>query len=183
MRVVIINGPSAVGKTMLANKLHLLLDQPAVRINIDEIRHMISQRKTFPEISYPLALKLAKGALEESLQDGRDVIIDKMLFDEPSYGEIGYALDVYRGIAQKYGADMYEFILIADQNVLMARAEKRGFSTDKSLTPETAVQFLHSMNAFAKDRTEAILIDTSQFDENQVLGKVCDIIGIEKNKD
>ncbi|QQR79054.1 MAG: AAA family ATPase [Candidatus Moraniibacteriota bacterium] len=175
-RVILINGPGAVGKTTLVELLCKKLPQPCIRINIDEIRHLITSRKQFPEISYPVARKFTKRILEEAVSDGFDVVIDKMLFDEPSYGEMASAIDIYRSVTLAQGGIFFEFILMADEDTLMKRAEKRGFRPDGSVTPTTVIEFHNAMKEFLTTRKDAIIIKTDNLNPPETLAYIWKII-------
>ncbi|MCH8049595.1 AAA family ATPase, partial [Patescibacteria group bacterium] len=143
MRLIIINGPCGAGKTKAAQVIHQSLFGSFL-IDIDAQRRFISRYRARPQESWEFSMDITKSLIETALRRGRDVIIDKMLYDEE-------ALDGFTKIAENHAAEIHEFILWAEKDIIMQRAEERGFKPGNLLTREKCEFFWNQINTL-KDR-------------------------------
>lgn len=117
-KCIILNGPLGVEKSTLATRYadeHPL----TLKIDIDEVRRMISGYRERQDKSGPLSKKLAGEMMHAHLQEGHDVIISQIFTaSEP--------IEKLRKIAHDCGADFYEFVLIAPKVEMIERFIERG---------------------------------------------------------
>jgi predicted kinase len=165
LKLIILNGPSGVGKSTIAIRLHQWLASSVI-IDIDELRRtMISDYRERREESLRLAYELAVSVIEDNLKDGHNVIIDKAI----SSTDI---IDSFIKTGKKNGAEVYEFFLFADKATVQKRADERGYRPGSLLTRERVGESWDKADALRQKRTEAIVIDTAQKDTDQVFALV-----------
>lgn len=152
MKLILINGGAGIGKSTIAEKIHQALPLSFL-LDIDAQRRYISGYKEHREESGELIIKLSLAMVEDYLQNGHDVVIDKILTDAK-------ISDAFLELGLKYGATVFEFVLNADKETLMARAGTRGFREGSMLTPEKVSEFWEAMQSYIKDRPQAIVVDT-----------------------
>ncbi len=162
MKLIILNGPCAVGKSSLAIRVHQARPM-SLLLDIDSLRRLFSGYKEKREESREASLKLAETMLSACLDMGHDVIIDKMQFDTD-------VLDRYHEIGKQKGAEVKEVILWASREAVMARASARGYKEGSSFTPEKCEAFWHQIDDLKDKRPNAIVIDTTDLalDESYV---------------
>ncbi|MBI2025369.1 ATP-binding protein [Candidatus Kaiserbacteria bacterium] len=164
MKLIILNGSSGVGKSTVAERLHLQMPS-SVLIDIDELRRTIPNYREKREESLRLAYEYADNAIEDGLKAGSDVIIDKAIL-QPE------VLDTFVALAHKYDAKVVEFLLFAEKENVQKRAEDRGFKAGGMLTPEKVVELWEKADAFRRQRTDAIIIDTTHISPEEVFSMV-----------
>ncbi len=170
MKLIILNGPCGVGKSTVAAKLHV--DMPlSFLLEIDAQRRFISHYREYAEESRVMNLSIAKAIIKSCLEERRDIIIDKMTFGQN-------ILNFYYDIAKTYGADVYEIILWAPKEIIMQRADERGWVDDGLLTPEKCEFFWDKMNEVKEHRPHAHVINTESISEDAVYSQVMKIVGI-----
>ena len=158
MKLILINGPTGIGKSTIAGKLHQLLPLSFL-LDIDAQRRYISGYKEHRKESGDLVLKLSLAMVENYLQSGHDVIIDKV-FTDPQ------VTDKFFELGKKYNATIFEFVLNADKETLIARANERGYRDGSMLTPEKVPEFWDAMQNYIKERPEAVVVDTKTMSVN-----------------
>lgn len=166
MKLVILNGPTGVGKSTLAVRLHDQMSS-SVLLKIDELRRTIPNYRENRRESLELAYQMATSAMERHFEDGQDVIIDKTIADAE-------VLDRFTDIAKKHGAEIYEFLLFAEQDVLQKRADDRGYIPGGLLTPERVGEHWERANELRSLRTSAVVIDTTNLTPDEVFAMVRD---------
>lgn len=117
-KLIILNGALGVGKSTLAEKYaeeHPL----TLRIDIDEVRRLISHFREEKEVSGSLAKKIACEMTRVHLQAGYDVVIAQIFTQEES-------LESLKNIAENTRADFYEFLLSTSKKDSIERFIKRG---------------------------------------------------------
>ncbi len=168
MNMIIINGPCGVGKTTLAAGLHETMPLSFL-FDIDAQMRFISHYREYQEERREITLALSQAIIDTILRLGRDIIIDKMIFDPG-------VIDSYYALAKKYGADVHEIILWAPKEVVMKRADDRGWRKDGLLTPEKCEMFWNNIDELKHQRTKAVIIDTQQQSEEETLKRVLELI-------
>lgn len=165
MKLIIVNGPSGVGKSTLVGRLHAEMPM-CLLIDIDCIRRFITSYRENVKESSELSFRLAEVMLDAYLVSGHDVIIDKTLLyaDE--------VLDTFITIGMAHGADVYEFILSVEKDVLIKRADERGFRPGGLLTPEKVIKHWEGSQRLVSDRKNAVVIDTSRLGAEEVYEKL-----------
>lgn len=164
MRIIILNGPCGIGKSTIASKLHEEIPLSFL-LNIDEQRRSFSQYREKREESRVASLKVSASIISSCLEMNHDVIIDKMLYETQ-------VLDSFYEIAKKYNAEVNEIILWASKEVVMQRANARGWKKGGLLTPEKCEYFWHQIEAIIDKRPKATIINISNISEHEAYLKV-----------
>jgi broad-specificity NMP kinase len=165
MRLIILNGAPGVGKSTVAEKLHAEMPLSFLLV-IDAWWKQIADWRENRKESQRLVYTLASVAIDAYLGEGKDVIVDKAILNDTE------TLDTLVGIGQKHGAEIYEFVLAADKEIVLERATKRGFNTQGLLTPEEAEHLWELSQDLKETRPGATVIDTSSLTPEEVYEKV-----------
>jgi len=170
MKLILINGPTGIGKSTIAGKLHQVLPLSFL-LDIDAQRRYISGYKEHRKESGKLVTELSLAMVENYLQSGHDVIIDKMFTDAK-------ISDTFLKLGQKYSATVFEFVLNTDKKTLVARANERGYKEGSMLTPEKVPEFWDCVQNYIKDRHQATVVDTRDMNSEEtfkyILEKIVD---------
>ncbi len=169
MKLIIINGTPASGKSTLAKRI---CEEVPLTLNVavDNLRSSMSDWRVYKGESQTLAYNLALGVAETHLKSGNSVVVDKAIVGAE------HRLDQLIALGNKYGAEIYEFILTADCDVIVQRATDRGFNPNGLLNPDRVVELWEQSQELIKKRDEAILVDTNGLDAEAVYLKVKNII-------
>lgn len=132
----------------------------------DEWRRQISHWQEHREKSHDLVYAIKVAAADAALKKGSSVIIDKAIFGSDA------SLDALSETAKRNGANAYEFILNADKETAIARADARGYKPGSTFTPERALELWQKGQDLIARRPNAILIDTSNLSSDEVYEKV-----------
>ena len=170
MKIIIINGPCGIGKSTIAVKLHEAIPLSFL-LNIDDQRRLFSHYREKQEESREASLRISETIISTCLKMQHDVIIDKMLF-KPQ------VIDSYYEIAKQNGAEVKEIILWASKEVVMKRANERGWIKDSLLTPEKCEFFWHQIDEIKDKRPNAVIIDTSNSSEDETYMKIRKELGL-----
>jgi predicted kinase len=165
MKLILLNGPSGVGKSTLAERLHQELSL-SLRIEIDAWRSFISGYREHRKESLELATKHALNALETHLKAGHDVIVDKAILD------MDEVIEKMRSLGAKYGAEVHEIVLMAEKGEVLRRAGERGYRPGGLLTPERVAERWEWGNELSKRRATATVIDTTHLSPDEVYSAV-----------
>jgi len=138
-------------------------------IDIDELRRSIPGYREQRKESSLLSYQKAKEAIEAHLRDGQSVIVDKAV----SHAD---TLDSFVDAGQRLDAEVYEILLIADKGVVQERADARGYRPGSLLNRERVGELWEQLDALKKERAEAVVIDTSNINLDQVYEKVRSVI-------
>lgn len=156
MKLIILNGPSGVGKSTIALRLQQELPS-SVLIDVDELRRAIPDYRERRKESLMLAYEKTAETIEDHLRNGQSVIIDKAI----SGADI---LDSFIEIGKRHDAEIYEILLFADKETIQKRADERGYRPGSLLTREKVGELWDKADALREQRGNAIVIDTSQLD-------------------
>jgi predicted kinase len=169
MKLIIINGSPATGKSTLALRLHEALPM-SLLVDVDAWRRLISGYRENKKESLKTAYKFTIAAIDAYLQTGHDVVVDKAILGANE------VLEDLIMCGKKHGANIFELILTADKDMVVQRAERRGYRESGLLTPDKTLELWDKAQALIKERTDAIVIDTNTLDADSIYQKVKDIV-------
>lgn len=152
MKLIIINGPTGIGKSTISKMIHNDL-AISFLLAMDEQRRYISKYQEYRIDSRDLVRDLSLGIIDTYLQTGHDVIVDAVITDSVFMEKI-------IAIGTKYDATILEFILNSDQETLIARAADRGYREGSLLTPEKVIEFWENIQVYIKERPNAIVVNS-----------------------
>ena len=119
-RLVVINGPPAVGKSTMARK-YADAHPMTLRIDVDEVRESISAWRDAPSEAGIRARALVVAMARDHLQAAHDVVVAQL------YGWTD-DLDVLEGVARETQSTFHEIVLMADLASTLERFTDRGGS-------------------------------------------------------
>jgi len=157
-KLVLLNGPPAVGKSTLARRyadVHPL----TLVLEIDTVRALLGSWLDEWKRSGLAARQIALAMARTHLEAGYDVIVPQLLTRRPFVHEVQAA-------AEAAGASFHEFALLDPREVVLARLERRrepgdGFSS-RALMEKQGNDPGDAYDAFVaalRDRPEAVVID------------------------
>ncbi|MDO8593755.1 MAG: AAA family ATPase [bacterium] len=164
LKLILINGPAGVGKSTISARLHAELPNSSI-VDIDDLRRKIPDYRERREESLRLSYENAETVVKNTLSSGRSVIIDKAIFDTS-------VLDTFIEIGKNYNAQIWEFLLFAEKETLIERAEGRGYRPNSLLTPERVVAMWNKADILRQERAGLICINTTQRDAEQVFQQI-----------
>ena len=126
MKVILVNGPCGAGKTTTTKALHKKLPQ-SVLINIDLVRSFISGYREHPSRSWKTGLNLSLALAASAMQQDRDIIVDKMIFDANAW-------EPFYHLAEEFNAEVQEFIIWAEKDVVLEVIIRRGYLPVKAVS-------------------------------------------------
>lgn len=169
MKLIILNGPSGVGKSSVAVRLHREISS-SVLIEVDEVRRtLMPDYRERREESHRLAYEHTADAIEGAFKKGHDVIIDKAILD-------AQVIDSFIEIGRKHGAEIYEFLLFADEVTVRSRADSRGYHSGGLLTSKRVGELWQMADKLRSQRTDAIVIDTALSNSEEVFNAVKEVV-------
>ena len=160
MKLILINGPTGIGKSTVAQKIHQAYPLSFL-VDIDALRRYISGYRENKDESKQLSLLVSESIVETYLKSGHDVILDKV-FTDPEI------VDRFIELGKKYNAEVSECILNASRGLVIQRAEERGFRENGLLTPEKVVKFWEGIQEYIKKRPRAIVVDVETMSQEEV---------------
>lgn len=170
MKLIIINGPCGIGKSITAKNLHESMPLSYL-VDVDAISRNISHYRDYREERWEIRETVAFAIVGSVLSLGRDVIVEKMMFRED-------VLDLYHKICDRHDAEIHEVILWASKEFVMKRAKKRGWRKGGLLTPEKCEQFWFKIDELKTKRPNAKIIDITNMNEEEVLKKIKSVVQI-----
>jgi predicted kinase len=160
-RLVLLNGPPAVGKSTLARR-YAEAHPLTLALEIDGLRAMIGAWLDEPHRSGLAARRLALAAASRHLEDGFDVIVPQLLTRREFVEEL-------RSTAEGAGATFCELTLMDDRATVVERAatrEEHGFSA-RALAAKQGHTLADAFDAFADalvTRPDAEVINAASLD-------------------
>lgn len=175
MKLIIINGPAGVGKSTVARRIHQ--DMPlSVYIDVDEIRKNINnyaeERRTSGLLAFEISLKIVSCSLE----NGHDVILDKMMYEFIKEDRSRDIIDDYISCGNMHDAEIHEIILWADLNTVQERSFNRGYQEPRIMTHDRVEHFYEKISSYRLTRENANILDTSTLTRMQVYDNIKRII-------
>ena len=164
MKLIILNGPSGVGKSTISALLHADMSN-SILIDVDEVRRSIPDYKENRQESLMQSYEKTASMIDEAFKIEQNVIIDKTI----TYSD---TLDLFISVAKKHNAEVYEFLLFADKATIQARADERGYRPGSLLTPERVGELWEKIDALRKERSSALVIDTKDKDIQETLSEI-----------
>ncbi len=159
MKLILINGPTGIGKSTIAQKIHQ--DLPlSFLLDIDAQRRYISGYREHRAESLDLVIKLSLATVENYLQSKHDVVIDKVITDVEM-------AEKFFELGRKYNATVFEFVLNTDKETLVARAGERGYKEGGMLTLEKVPKFWDRIQNYIKERPRAIVVETKNLNPDR----------------
>jgi len=154
MKLILINGPTGIGKSTISKKIHK--EHPmSFLLDIDAQRRYISGYRENRKESLRLVLAVSVAIADEHLASGHDVIIDRVFVDSE-------VTDRFVKLGEKRNADFLEFILNTDKETLMKRAQERGFNDGSMLTIEKVGKFWEQTQLYIENRPKAVVVETGK---------------------
>jgi broad-specificity NMP kinase len=178
MKLILINGPAGVGKTTVAKKLHESMSFSFL-LDLDDQRNFISHWSDDREKARILSFDIALAIAETCLKNGFDFISGKAMFDTVLKGKEKSPIDMFIDLGHKYDAKIYEIMLWADKQSVLERANRRGYEIKNHLNSEKIATAWEDFNLIKEKRSNAIILDTTDLTEDQVLEKVKSAVGLE----
>jgi hypothetical protein len=154
----------------------------ALNLDLDSIWAMMGQWREQAAESKAQRIKLAHAMAETHLMAGYDVVVPNILDTED--------LQHFEGIAQKCGAVLCEFILMADKDEAIARFIRRGQSEgyDSGFTPggmleraggvQKLAAMYDSLQVVIQDRPNATIIEPMYGDVESTYGRIASMTDV-----
>lgn len=131
--------------------------------DLDVWRRLISgwQMNRAESLRYTYHFTIA--AVASYLQTGKSVIVDKAILSDNT------VIDSLVTAGQRNNADVHEFILTAEVDIIVERAnQRRSLLKGAFASTEQVIEFWHVTQRLIADRRHAIKIDTSHLTEEEV---------------
>jgi broad-specificity NMP kinase len=164
MKLILLNGPSGIGKSTISTKLADELLNTVV-IDVDELRRSIPDYRENREESLRLSYERTKEEIRAHLAAGENVIVDKAI----RYSD---TIDTLIEEGRKGGAEVYEFMLHADKSSVQQRADERGYRPGSLLTREKVGEMWEWADKLQTQRPNAIIVDTTHLTADETLERI-----------
>lgn len=165
MKLILLNGSPAAGKSTVAARLHEALPH-SLLADVDSWRKLISGWRDNREESLRNAYDFTVAAVDAYLATGNSVIVDKAILNADP------VIDALIEAGKRHGAEIYEFILIADRDTITARADARGYHENGLLTPDRVVELWERAQELIRKRPHAIVIDTTTLSPDETFKEI-----------
>lgn len=169
--LLLINGTSGVGKTTLIHKIHDMYPMSYL-INIDVMRKQFSHFREHLQEAIDENIVITGLVAEYLLSKKYIVLIDRMLWG--THGNMNYFPD----IAQKMKVPFVEIMLTAEKNVVINRANDRGYPLEKEggLSADKVERYFELTLKDIKNRKPEFILDTTDLSPEEVFIKAQEII-------
>ena len=164
MKLIIINGPTGIGKSTVS-KLLYEQNPKSFLLNIDEVRRNISHYAEHREESLALSHAISRSMIRTVFENGKDVILEKCMIRAG-------VIDGYRAVAEEFSAEIHEFILWAPKEFVMERADTRGWHEGGLLTQEKCAQLWDKINVLKDQRPQAKILEVINLSPEQVCTEI-----------
>ena len=157
-RLILLNGPPAVGKSTLARR-YAYAHPLTLVLEIDAVRALLGAWLEEWQRSGTVARRIALAMARAHLEAGHDVIVPQLLVRRPF-------AELLEATAESAGARFHEFALLDPREVVLARLEQRrepqgAFSARALMEKQgnTAGEAYDDFVAALAERPDAIVID------------------------
>ncbi len=174
MKLILINGPTGIGKSTVAKKIHEARPLSFL-VDIDALRRYISGYREYREESRGLSLLISEAIIDTYLKSNHDVVVDKVFTDAETVNSL-------IELGKKHKAEVYEFVLNASKELVVERANVRGFRENSLLTPEKVEMFWQKIQEYIRVRPEAIVINIEKLNPEEVYQQLFLHLSVEKRK-
>lgn len=169
MKLIILNGPSGVGKSTISVLLRQKI-QDSVIIDVDELRRSVPDYKERREESLRLSYEMTRDLIDSFLKEGKDVIIDKAI----SYAD---TLESLVTIGRENNAEVFELLIFADKETVQQRADNRGYKPGSLLTREKVGELWDKANSLRIKRPNTVVIDTKDKSVEESHREILEVLG------
>lgn len=147
-------------------------------LDIDSQRRLLGQyredyQSNYAE-SYGITQRMCLAMAQSVLNDGQDVVVDKMQRDPEWHGK-------WVGLGKHTGAEVYEFMIWASKATVLARADARGYTPGAFFTREKVVEFWEDLNRFKETLPNLRLIDNENLSKEAVAQEIMRQIGFPRS--
>jgi broad-specificity NMP kinase len=104
---------------------------------------------------------VSEAVIDACLRSGNDVIVDKAI----SNLEV---ISRFTLVAKKYSALVYEFVLNGSKEVVIKRAEERGYREGSLLTPAKLEKFWEDTQEYLEKRKDVLEVNTDILNKEEV---------------
>ncbi|MEV4600183.1 AAA family ATPase [Amycolatopsis sp. NPDC049253] len=154
MRLIVLNGPPAIGKSTLAERF-AQDHPPTLNLDIDRVRSLVGGWRAQPKESGSAARALALAAARAHLCAGHDVIVPQLLARADFLVQL-------EELARDVGASFHELMLADTRENVLARFVARAPGPHHHDTTVADVAAFHDrLGALLTDRPRARVITTS----------------------
>ncbi|MEV8608878.1 AAA family ATPase [Amycolatopsis sp. NPDC051373] len=154
MRLIVLNGPPAIGKSTLAERF-AQAHPPTLNLDVDRVRSLVGGWRAQPKESGLAARALALAAARAHLTAGHDVIVPQLLA-RPDF------LLQLEELAHDVGASFHELVLWGTRENVLSRFASRTPGTQHHDTTAADVAAFHDrLESLLADRPRARIITTS----------------------
>ncbi|WP_086848158.1 AAA family ATPase [Amycolatopsis kentuckyensis] len=160
MKLILLNGPPAGGKSTLARR-YADNHPPALALDVDRIRAMLGGWRSSPAEAGVLAREIALAAARTHLAAGHDVVVPQLVA-RPGFPER------LEAVASECGASFHEVVLLPGREVVRRRFAARGSSEIEAVVPLTELeldQAYEAVAAFAASRQVPVLTAADAYPE------------------
>lgn len=177
VKLVLLNGPPAIGKTTLAARL--VADRPlALLLDIDGIRCSMGQWEACEE-SKSLARLLAVQMARVHLSSGHDVVVPQLLAQLPF-------IEVLAGVARATGAEFHEVLFTAtiEDTLGRFRTRREAMRAGRVAHPQESVEhdaqtieaIYCELDSIASLRPNTLVIHTTAGQEAEAYEALCSLV-------
>lgn len=165
MRLFIINGPFAVGKSTVARLLHEQFPL-ALLITTDDIRRFFNRYREFWRESLPLAEQLSYAMARVALINGHVAIVEGVKVQDAQ-------LEPWAKLATELSIPLHEVMLWSSKETVLKRARDRGIAPGSLLSLDLVAWAWDSLNTLRGQRPNLIECSTEENTPEQIVRTIC----------